>query len=264
MSSSAPQARPGLRSLGCFGTVNLVTLPLLTIALFALAIDGGDLVPAARAFGAAIAVVFGATWLLLLTAVLPDRIGRRLAPVSLALFVLSVPAIGLVALWHGLHPLVGDGDLETGNAWIFVAIGCFFLFAGVLLIFRDRLPWNRDTAQPTMRMAGHGTAPSLVLMVDHLGRARETRLSPMSPSNDVLTAKGATIPSRVAWRFRSEGLAAPLEVVDANAPVGEGQVLVMELVRAGQVCLLLSMGDPSVARMWEQAHPARVHRQERR
>lgn len=250
-----------LGSLGFRGVVGIFVIPPLLPCMIGASLDG-ELSAPARVLTIAAAALFLTGWLFLLTAVLPERWGRRLVTPMILLGAVGTLVMGGAALWGGVDGLINGTPSETGESWGYLVCGVFFLGVALLLAVRNKLPWNRGDSAPLARAHGHGSVPSRVVMRDGRGGIRALDIGTNHPSRDVVNARGQTIPSRVAWRMSSGGLEVAQRVIDGAVQVPDARVVVTESVRAGEISFLMSPLDTPVARMWAQALPVQLQEDE--
>lgn len=248
------QALGRLGSLGFRGAVGFFVIPALVPCVIGASFDS-ELSAPARVLTIGAATLFLTGWLFLLTAVLPERWGRRLVTPMALLGCVGMLVMGGAALWAGVDGLTNGAPNQAGESWGYLVCGVFFLGVAVLLAVRTRLPWNRGDSAPLARAHGHGSVPSRVVMRDGRGGTRTLDIGTTHPSTDVVNARGQIIPSRVAWRIRNGGLEVAHSVVDDVGPVPETRLLLTESVQAGEISFLMSPIDTPVAKMWAQALP---------
>lgn len=127
----------------CKGVVVLVTAPLIIVAMIGAMLSNRETFTAAQlalfpAFGA----LFLCGWLFVLSAYVPERVGIWVTRVNLVVLLLATLWFAVGVVWFGIEVLVTDSN-EPHVGWIMICVGAFMLGAGLLLVFRKKLPWNR-------------------------------------------------------------------------------------------------------------------------
>lgn len=243
-----------LNPRGCRGLILLIVFPFILIAVVAGLVNGdgtgATLPPAQLVFFVSIFGALTAGWLFVLSAWVPERIGKIIARITIVVLIASLFGVAIGCLWRGVE-LANERHADVGETWMYLLVGAFFAITLLLLVFRKRLPWNRGNSVPTGRAFWQRMTPTRVHLHRATGEARMLELGTTLPANDVQNSRGASVPSRLHMLLRDNGFEGEPEVVPNEVTIPAGYVFAAEFTQSGNIHYLLPFDDDAVRAVWQ-------------
>lgn len=240
----------------CAGIGVLIATPLLLVALVVgMVLSAETLSTGQFVLFPGLGLFLFSGWLLGLSTHLPARIGQGVNCASLVLISIATFWTGAGTIWFGNEML--NAGQDPGKALLMIGAGVVLLGVGALLVFRNRLPWNRGDSLQSERAKNLRRQPARVRLRNHLGETRALSLDRSVSAVKMSNGRGHTVASRFAGVLDDARLLAAVEVVQPGATISSWDLLATELSSGATVTLRVPRGEDRVRELWDAAEPER-------